>query len=541
MIVPNVAAMKQMSAMNTGDVCVAGGSDGGIHIYDATKANIDDGGVIQKGHVRQFTGSIHAKWFGVVSGDPSKAALNSIAIAKAIAYAKSVGGGRVVLPPGQVWIGSTLDLTRAVCVVLEGAGQGYFDELSAVPSRLVWDGASGGTMVKVHETDHSGVERIALDGQYTAGVGLAITATVNSTPCKHGTFRDVFVCNCTDWGIDFGDSTNADISGHIFDHIRVFGCGIRQRGTQTASNYWRDTIVAGWTTYGLAIYGGTFEGTEFQFAAYDNAASADVYIANTAGTVRIAAYHETYGTAYAFETFAAGVTENRPLLTEIRSRVLWLGATSVHQPASANVVDFQQTGSLRLHMEVDGFNGASPCYVNLRPPYGANPGSFDVDVRCLNGASVKVPDGALSGGTIRNAVLNGINLTTVKPTGDVATPNSDVTHVGCSQRLHNSPIIYSDTRGGGNAYASQSVASNAGCVEHKEGETRAAGALIERWLSSSGSQLVAMNGAGGVGMYGANPPSAKPTVTGSRSDGAALASLLTALASFGLITDASSA
>ena len=44
---------------------------------------------------------------------------------------------------------------------------------------------------------------------------------------------------------------------------------------------------------------------------------------------------------------------------------------------------------------------------------------------------------------------------------------------------------------------------------------------------------------GNIGFYGA-APAAKPTVTGSRGANAALASLLTALATLGLITDSSS-
>jgi len=44
----------------------------------------------------------------------------------------------------------------------------------------------------------------------------------------------------------------------------------------------------------------------------------------------------------------------------------------------------------------------------------------------------------------------------------------------------------------------------------------------------------------GLGVFGSTPPSSKPTVTGSRGSNAALASLLTALAACGLITDSSS-
>lgn len=45
----------------------------------------------------------------------------------------------------------------------------------------------------------------------------------------------------------------------------------------------------------------------------------------------------------------------------------------------------------------------------------------------------------------------------------------------------------------------------------------------------------------GIGVHGTTPPTTKPAVTGSRGGNAALASLLTALASYGLITDSSTA
>ena len=57
-------------------------------------------------------------------------------------------------------------------------------------------------------------------------------------------------------------------------------------------------------------------------------------------------------------------------------------------------------------------------------------------------------------------------------------------------------------------------------------------------LSGAGAVKVQVNGTG-VGFHAASPI-AKPTVTGSRGSNAALASLLTALASYGLITDSSS-
>jgi hypothetical protein len=46
---------------------------------------------------------------------------------------------------------------------------------------------------------------------------------------------------------------------------------------------------------------------------------------------------------------------------------------------------------------------------------------------------------------------------------------------------------------------------------------------------------------GSLGIWGVAPPAGQPVVTGSRSDGTALASLLAALAAYGFITDNSTA
>jgi hypothetical protein len=60
-------------------------------------------------------------------------------------------------------------------------------------------------------------------------------------------------------------------------------------------------------------------------------------------------------------------------------------------------------------------------------------------------------------------------------------------------------------------------------------------------LGTSGLKWRDLRLSRGLGAFGATPPTSKPTVTGSRGGNAALASLLTALESFGLITDSSSA
>jgi hypothetical protein len=55
------------------------------------------------------------------------------------------------------------------------------------------------------------------------------------------------------------------------------------------------------------------------------------------------------------------------------------------------------------------------------------------------------------------------------------------------------------------------------------------------------SNLQAGELTGSLGIFGATGPTAQPVVTGSRSDGTALASLLTALVAYGFIIDNSTA
>jgi hypothetical protein len=67
---------------------------------------------------------------------------------------------------------------------------------------------------------------------------------------------------------------------------------------------------------------------------------------------------------------------------------------------------------------------------------------------------------------------------------------------------------------------------------------------IGRWNDAGvfqGNALAINRATGTVGFNNTTPPAAKPTISGSRGGNAALASLLTALASYGLITDSSTA
>lgn len=67
---------------------------------------------------------IPAAWVGVVANDSSKAASNAAAINGLYAALGAAGGGRVILPAGNVYVGATLDNTQDY-VTLRGGGVLY--------------------------------------------------------------------------------------------------------------------------------------------------------------------------------------------------------------------------------------------------------------------------------------------------------------------------------------------------------------------------------------------------------------------------------
>ena len=67
---------------------------GGVFVYDANKVNINDGGIVFNGWVRQYDGAINVKWFGA-KGDA--VADDTLSIKKALLAAK---GGTLYVPRG---------------------------------------------------------------------------------------------------------------------------------------------------------------------------------------------------------------------------------------------------------------------------------------------------------------------------------------------------------------------------------------------------------------------------------------------------------
>jgi hypothetical protein len=75
-------------------------------------------------------------------------------------------------------------------------------------------------------------------------------------------------------------------------------------------------------------------------------------------------------------------------------------------------------------------------------------------------------------------------------------------------------------------------------------ETQAYTADVRRQFATAAAEISALQAGefnGSLGLWGTTPPVVQPVVTGSRTDGTALASLLSALAAYGFIVDNSTA
>ena len=79
-----------------------------------------------------------------------------------------------------------------------------------------------------------------------------------------------------------------------------------------------------------------------------------------------------------------------------------------------------------------------------------------------------------------------------------------------------------------------------GIINHITDTASAANSQIETW-AVNGANKVGIGKQGGIGVFGATPPTVAPTISGSRDGNAAVASLISALAAAGFVIDGTTA
>jgi len=521
---------------------------GGVFSWDPTSATGDDGGTIivppisgaQAGRwVRIWSDALDIRWFGAVAGSATAATANDAALQKAIAAAAranaGVNAGRVLVPQGQWYISATIALTQIDSVLLTSAGGagtwGVSGAYGHQSTKLLWAGGAG-TMVSFSQTFRCGMQGILLDGGGAATVGLSLDGPSN--PAKGCLFEDLAVINLASSGvaIHVGSPSNPDVAFNTFRRFYISGgaVGVLQEGNQSAMNVFEDGVVVGAGQYGMQFAAGEITVSRCLFAV-GATATADVFVSRRALWARfLANYHETVcPTTYLFEPTSAG--NLRPQAT------LFLSVRVLHQRIASpqRIIDFQQDGHLSLvACQFEGIAGQNQPDVYLAPPdmgYTDLGLIQEIGCRYSNGAHAVV---APINGAYSSLYSNGAPV--LPPPGPIVGE-----HVTAYTRhtVHNGAVQVQDNSwfdGTNHLTKGVRLTSYLGQLFVDSMDTRTGGLLF--LVRNNGTAGFSVNYSGGPGFYGTTViPASKPTVTGSRGGNAALADLLTKLASFGLITD----
>lgn len=158
---------------------------------------------------------VSAKKFGAV-GDGSTD--DTEAIQAAIDHVSNLGGGRVILAAGIYKITSTLDITAAVILVGDGSNDthsvGDFDDQGATIIR--WGGSAGGTMIRIRSATGAssqkiiggGLRDLVLHSNYStnaAGIGVRVTSV------DKGVLENVFCYEFSTAAVQFDCLENGDL------------------------------------------------------------------------------------------------------------------------------------------------------------------------------------------------------------------------------------------------------------------------------------------------------------------------------------------
>ncbi len=286
--------------------------------------------------------------------------------------------GEIRLPKGIVNVSSVIEVRgRWGCRFI---GHGQNEGASDSGTVLRWTGANGGTVLDVAAVQTSLFTAFKIDGNYHAGRGAGIA--IRYRPDDSGTssfdthFSELGITDIKAGegiAIHVGRADATSQTDHstfekiIISHSRV---GVRQEGTQTVVNSYRDLRFQDMTVYGMDFRGGDAYVERCDFGAFaGSGALADVRVAPGDGwSTFIGNYHEgRSGAAYLFPQGPRTLP-----VTLLGVRVMWF------ESGAQRIVDYQQTGPLNLHgnsfaaSSPGNCPGATDCAVYINAPGGGN-------------------------------------------------------------------------------------------------------------------------------------------------------------------------
>lgn len=189
------------------------GDGGGEFRWDSASTATDDSGTIIKETavttgrwIRQTNEPANPKWFGAIGDGVTN---DTAFIQAAIDAVAALGGGSVVLPPGNYRLQSTLTIPGKVRLIGKGAGR-VFQPVQAAATTLSWYGGAA-EMVRVGYQGatvvNGGIEGIRLDGRALATRGLAIK------DLQHGVFEEIVITGATSSALYMTNSATFDPTG----------------------------------------------------------------------------------------------------------------------------------------------------------------------------------------------------------------------------------------------------------------------------------------------------------------------------------------
>lgn len=209
---------------------------------------------------------------------------NAAGINAALLHVASRGGGQIILPPGTIRIGSTLDVLYSNIVLIgqgcdtsHGAGTNFNQK-----TLIKWTGPAGGTMIKfrtpygptTQRRVGMGLANVELTGESLANIGMECDSIALST------FKNIHVRHCTTTQYNFkcGVSGTDGPSGEALD-LQL--CNFSQMSFDARNTSYNSTTAKGWVIDGSTnanVSGNIFEllngvysgGTAYQLIRADN-------------------------------------------------------------------------------------------------------------------------------------------------------------------------------------------------------------------------------------------------------------------------------
>jgi hypothetical protein len=225
-------------------------------------------------------------------------------------FAAGTYGCVVVLPRGEVAVRTTIQVggTQGKSgLVLVGHGSGQQTSPNAhsmAGTTLVWQGASGGTVLRIQSVSWSRFGDFAIDGKGTAGVAIDVTTLKPNPPqgSEEDLFENIYIDRLQASGsvgvrVAPPSDTNYQVSEITFRRFVIRGSAVSflQDGQQTANIRYENNDL-GCSDSCLKLVDGTSMVSSNVFGSSPGS-FADIWIGERMGPLTmIGNYHETQGT-----------------------------------------------------------------------------------------------------------------------------------------------------------------------------------------------------------------------------------------------------